>query len=71
MSLTDEQRARLRAALAPMLPQLADRPPVERQQLIRQALEHAHVELTWEEWAAYEPDFLDLHGLAGEEQPGR
>ena len=71
MSLTDEQRARIRAALAPILPQLAHRAPVERQQLIRQALEHAHVELAWDEWAEYEPDFLDLHGLAGEEEPGR
>ncbi len=71
MSLTDEQRARLRAALAPILPQLARSAPVERQQLIRQALERAQVELTWAEWAAYEPDFLDLHGLAGEEEPGR
>ena len=58
MNLTAEQTRRVRAELAPIAPQLARLAPVERQLLIRQALERAGVTLTWAEWEQHEPGFL-------------
>ncbi len=58
MALTEEQRGRVRAALAPVLPRLREAAPPERTKLLRDALERAGVTVTWDEWAALEPEFL-------------
>lgn len=58
MTLTEEQRGRMRAALAPLLPRLRGAAPPERAQLLREALERAGVTLTWDEWDAYASELL-------------
>lgn len=68
MTLNEEQRGRLRVALAPLLPQLRNAALPERAKLLREALERAGVAPTWAEWDAYAAELLG----AGErhEPPG-
>jgi hypothetical protein len=58
MTLTEEQRGRLRVALAPLLPRLRNASPPERAKLLREALEWAGVAPTWAEWEAYADELL-------------
>jgi len=58
MPMTEAQRAHLQTELARVTPQLAQAAPVERERLIRMALERAGVVLTWEEWDACAPELL-------------
>jgi hypothetical protein len=58
MSLTEMQICQLRNELAPLVPQLARAAPSERAQLIRQVLERAGAQPTWEEWDACAEDLL-------------
>ncbi|MFN8512921.1 MAG: hypothetical protein U0232_14120 [Thermomicrobiales bacterium] len=50
MALTEEQVRRIGVELAPLSPQLAATAPPERTRHIREALERAGVQPTWEEW---------------------
>jgi hypothetical protein len=66
MPLTDLQKAAIRLALVPVLPQLRRAAPPERAQLLREALERAGANPTWAEWEAYAGDVLaeadEAHG---------
>jgi hypothetical protein len=59
MTLTDEQIGQVRMELAGVAPQLGRCAPVEREKLIREALERAGAVLTWEEWDLLGPALLD------------
>jgi hypothetical protein len=52
MTLTDEQRERIRAEVLPLAPQLKRAAPPERAKLVREALERAGARPTWDEWDA-------------------
>jgi hypothetical protein len=58
MPPTEGQKGRARAELALVTGQLGRVAPVERQKLIREALERAGVTLTWDEWDTLEPELL-------------
>ena len=58
MALSNEQCRRVRAELAPLVPQLATAAAPERARLVRQALERAGVRPTWEEWDACAEEIL-------------
>ncbi len=58
MALTEEHIRRIRAELAPLVPQLTQAAPPERARLVRHALERAGSQPTWEEWDACAEELL-------------
>ena len=52
MPLTDTQKHRIHREIAPLSPQLQRTAPPERARLVREALERARANPTWEEWDA-------------------
>lgn len=58
MPLTDTQKHRIHGGITPLIPQLKHIAPPERARLIREALERARANPTWEEWDAYAEEVL-------------
>jgi hypothetical protein len=58
MALNEEQISRIRAELAPLVPELARAAPPERSRMVRHALERVGAQPTWEEWDAHADELL-------------